>query len=64
MSSFFVKCQNLRCVQGYLPASTERRRPTLERKRQEYWNFIKQYYDTDRDENYQDTYRQVSNLLC
>jgi hypothetical protein len=46
--------------QGYLPANLERRQPVLERKRTDYWNLVKQYYDTERDEVYQDTYRQVS----
>lgn len=31
----------------------------LERKRLDYWNLVKQYYDTERDEGFQDTYRQI-----
>ena len=42
-----------------MPASTERRQQVLERKRLDYWNLVKQYYDTERDETHQDTYRQV-----
>ncbi|KAF4532643.1 hypothetical protein B566_EDAN009824 [Ephemera danica] len=46
-------------LSGYLPANLERRQPVLERKRTDYWNLVKQYYDTERDEVYQDTYRQI-----
>lgn len=31
----------------------------MERKRLDYWNLVKQYYDTERDEGFQDTYRQI-----
>lgn len=31
----------------------------MERKRLDYWSLVKQYFDTERDETYQDTYRQV-----
>lgn len=48
-----------RLLAGYLPTSSERRQQVLERKRTEYWVFVKQYYDTDRDETYQDIYRQI-----
>lgn len=34
----------------------------MERKRLDYWNLVKQYYDTERDETHQDTYRQVSSF--
>ena len=46
--------------QGYLPASVDRREPTLQRKRHEYFSFIEQYYDTRHQEMHQDTFRQVS----
>ena len=46
-------------LQGYLPASLDRREPTLERKRQEYFSFIEQYYDTRHQEMHQETFRQV-----
>ncbi|GAA6097196.1 TBC1 domain family member 22A isoform X1 [Tachysurus ichikawai] len=45
--------------QGYLPANAERRASTLQRKRQEYFGFIEQYYDSRNDEHHQDTYRQI-----
>lgn len=45
--------------QGYLPANAERRESVLQRKRQEYFGFIQQYYDSRNDEHHQDTYRQV-----
>ncbi|KAB1262082.1 TBC1 domain family member 22B, partial [Camelus dromedarius] len=47
------------CLQGYLPANTERRKLTLQRKREEYFGFIEQYYDSRNEEHHQDTYRQV-----
>lgn len=37
----------------------ERRQHVLERKRLDYWNLVKQYYDVERDEGFQDTYRQI-----
>ncbi|KAK6303045.1 hypothetical protein J4Q44_G00274000 [Coregonus suidteri] len=46
-------------LSGYLPANTERRESTLQRKRQEYFGFIEQYYDSRNDEHHQDTYRQI-----
>uniref|UniRef100_A0A673I0V7 TBC1 domain family member 22B-like n=1 Tax=Sinocyclocheilus rhinocerous TaxID=307959 RepID=A0A673I0V7_9TELE len=46
-------------LQGYLPANAERRESTLQRKRQEYFGFIEQYYDSRNDEHHQDTYRQI-----
>uniref|UniRef100_A0A673CHI4 TBC1 domain family, member 22a n=1 Tax=Sphaeramia orbicularis TaxID=375764 RepID=A0A673CHI4_9TELE len=44
---------------GYLPANAERRESVLQRKRQEYFGFIQQYYDSRNDEHHQDTYRQI-----
>ncbi|XP_060745657.1 TBC1 domain family member 22A isoform X2 [Tachysurus vachellii] len=46
-------------LSGYLPANAERRASTLQRKRQEYFGFIEQYYDSRNDEHHQDTYRQI-----
>ncbi|XP_074188989.1 TBC1 domain family member 22B-like [Rhinolophus sinicus] len=51
------------CLQGYLPANTERRALTLQRKREEYFGFIEQYYDSRNEEHHQDTYRQLSDSL-
>ncbi|XP_076475750.1 TBC1 domain family member 22 isoform X2 [Bombus vancouverensis nearcticus] len=48
-----------RLLSEYLPANLERRQHVLERKRLDYWNLVKQYYDTERDEGFQDTYRQI-----
>lgn len=50
-------------LQGYLPANAERRASTLQRKRQEYFGFIEQYYDSRNDEHHQDTYRQVTDYI-
>uniref|UniRef100_A0A8C4EYX4 TBC1 domain family, member 22a n=1 Tax=Dicentrarchus labrax TaxID=13489 RepID=A0A8C4EYX4_DICLA len=46
-------------LSGYLPANAERRDSVLQRKRQEYFGFIQQYYDSRNDEHHQDTYRQI-----
>ncbi|KAG7207005.1 hypothetical protein KM043_000896 [Ampulex compressa] len=48
-----------RLLSEYLPANIERRQHVLERKRLDYWNLVKQYYDAERDEGFQDTYRQI-----
>lgn len=55
-----VRAVTWRLLSGYLPVNLERRQAILESKRFNYWNLVKQYYDTDRDEANQDTYRQVS----
>lgn len=44
---------------GYLPANLERREVVLQRKRQDYWSLVNQYYHTDCDETYQDIYHQI-----
>lgn len=63
-----VKCQLLivtssrpffPVLKGYLPANKERRELVLQRKREEYFGFIEQYYHSRTDEHYKDTYRQV-----
>lgn len=46
-------------LSGYLPANAERRDSVLQRKRQEYFGFIQQYYDSRNEEHHQDTYRQI-----
>ncbi|XP_053562848.1 TBC1 domain family member 22B isoform X2 [Bombina bombina] len=48
-----------RLLSGYLPANNERRMLTLQRKREEYFGFIEQYYDSRNEEHHQDTYRQI-----
>ncbi|XP_071443605.1 TBC1 domain family member 22B [Hetaerina americana] len=54
-----VRAVTWRLLSGYLPANLERRPQVLERKRQEYWGLVKQYYDVELDEIYMDTYRQI-----
>eukprot|EP00039_Didymoeca_costata_P012959 m.189753 g.189753 ORF g.189753 m.189753 type:complete len:487 (-) comp15633_c0_seq2:2004-3464(-) len=45
---------------GYLPANVERRETTLQRKRQEYFGFIDQYYHTRAEEgNNSKTFHQI-----
>ncbi|EDO38219.1 predicted protein, partial [Nematostella vectensis] len=46
-------------LSGYLPANIDRRQATLDRKREEYHNFVKQYYPTRYEEIYTDTFRQI-----
>ncbi|XP_066559505.1 TBC1 domain family member 22B isoform X2 [Amia ocellicauda] len=48
-----------RLLSGYLPANMERRELVLRRKREEYFGFIEQYYDSRNDDNHRDTYRQI-----
>lgn len=54
-----VRATTWRLLSGYLSVNQERRQGMLERKRQDYWNLVKQYYDTERDEAYEDTYHQI-----
>ncbi|CAL1606876.1 unnamed protein product [Knipowitschia caucasica] len=49
-----------RLLSGYLPANRERREHVLQRKREEYFGFIEQYYDSRSDEPHRDTYRQIN----
>lgn len=48
-----------RLLSGYLAANLERRKEVLERKRLDYYNLVQQYYGTNFDETFQDTYRQI-----
>ncbi|XP_005995486.1 TBC1 domain family member 22B [Latimeria chalumnae] len=48
-----------RLLSGYLPANMERRENTLQRKRDEYFGFIQQYYNSRNEEHHQDTFRQI-----
>lgn len=44
---------------GYIPSNVDRREATLRRKREEYFNFVKKYYDTREEDIHQETYRQI-----
>lgn len=54
-----IRADTWRLLAGYLPANAERRKEVLERKRLDYLNLVQQYYHTDGDETFQDTYRQI-----
>nr|XP_027206931.1 TBC1 domain family member 22B-like isoform X1 [Penaeus vannamei] len=54
-----VRAVTWRLLNGYLPANAERREDTLKRKREEYWSFVNQYYETRHEDIYQDTFRQI-----
>lgn len=54
-----VRAVTWRLLSGYLPVNLERRQGVLDRKRQDYWSLVQQYYDTERDETNQDTYHQI-----
>ncbi|XP_053310234.1 TBC1 domain family member 22B isoform X4 [Spea bombifrons] len=54
-----VRPTTWRLLSGYLPAHKERRKLTLQRKREEYFGFIEQYYDSRNEEHHKDTYRQI-----
>ena len=58
-----VTCMLHTYLQGYLPANIDRREETLQRKRQEYRNFIDQYYHMKSDPLHVDTFRQVRNHM-
>ncbi|XP_028398263.1 TBC1 domain family member 22B-like [Dendronephthya gigantea] len=46
-------------LSGYLPVNIDRRQSVLDRKRQEYYNLLKQYYNTRHEDIHQDTFRQI-----
>jgi len=54
-----IRASTWRLLSGYLPPSIDRRQATLERKREEYFNFVSQYYPTRFEELNQETYRQI-----
>lgn len=51
-----IRAVTWRLLSGYLPANAERRQEVLERKRQDYWQLVQQYYEAERDD---ETYRQI-----
>lgn len=54
-----VRAITWRLLTGYLPANVDRRDHVLTRKREEYFSYVKQYYDTRHEDIHQDTYRQI-----
>ncbi|CAD5227337.1 unnamed protein product [Bursaphelenchus xylophilus] len=48
-----------RILSGYVPVNYDRQQVTLDRKRNEYWNYVEQYFHTRYDEQQQDTFRQI-----
>lgn len=48
-----------RLLSGYLPTNFSRREVTLERKREEYWHYVEQYFHTRFDDQHNDTFRQI-----
>ncbi|CAK5118023.1 unnamed protein product [Meloidogyne enterolobii] len=48
-----------RILSGYLPTNLDRREVTLKRKRDEYWDYVEQYFHTRYDEQHQITFRQI-----
>ncbi|XP_064400584.1 TBC1 domain family member 22A-like [Halichondria panicea] len=55
-----VRATTWQLLCGYVPANIDRREETLQRKRQEYYNFIDQYYGNRSDPQHIDTFRQIS----
>lgn len=55
-----VRATTWQLLCGYLPANIDRREDTLQRKRQEYQNFIDRYYHTRTDPLHISTFRQIS----
>ncbi|ODN05648.1 TBC1 domain family member 22B [Orchesella cincta] len=54
-----VRGTTWKLLAGYLPANIERREQVLQRKREEYWKCVQQYYDSRKEESHQDTFRQI-----
>ncbi|XP_063447933.1 TBC1 domain family member 22B-like isoform X1 [Mytilus trossulus] len=54
-----VRPTSWKILSGYLPCSVDRRAPTLERKRNEYFGFIDQYFETRFQEMHESTFRQI-----
>uniref|UniRef100_A0A1I8BHI3 TBC1 domain family member 22B n=1 Tax=Meloidogyne hapla TaxID=6305 RepID=A0A1I8BHI3_MELHA len=48
-----------RILSGYIPTNLDRRELTLKRKRDEYWDYVEQYFHTRYDEQHQITFRQI-----
>jgi hypothetical protein len=48
-----------RLLSGYIPVNMDRQKQAVERKRNEYWQFVEQYFHTRYDEQHQDTFRQI-----
>ncbi|XP_041457838.1 TBC1 domain family member 22B-like [Lytechinus variegatus] len=46
-------------LSGYLPANLERRQATLDRKREEYFGFVDQYYETRNDAQHKNMFHQI-----
>jgi len=53
------KPESWKLLAGYIPPMGDRRQLTLQRKRQEYFNFVDQYYDSRLDVQ-KDTFRQIA----
>jgi hypothetical protein len=49
-----------RILSGYVPTHAARREVTLTKKREEYWNFVEQYFHTRYDEQHSSTFHQIS----
>lgn len=48
-----------RILSGYLPTNFERQDVTLKRKREEYWDYVEQYFHTRFEDQHQETFRQI-----
>lgn len=55
-----VRSITWRLLSGYLPVNLERRNGVLERKRQDYWTLVKEYYYTEHDEVNRDIQHQIN----
>ncbi|XP_071960830.1 TBC1 domain family member 22B-like isoform X2 [Antedon mediterranea] len=54
-----VRPMTWKILLGYLPANIDRRDITLDRKREEYFNFIEQYYHTKTEPHNEEMFRQI-----
>ena len=54
-----VRPTSWKILSGYLPCVVDRREPTLQRKRNEYFGFVDQYFETRFQEMHESTFRQI-----
>ncbi|PAV64616.1 hypothetical protein WR25_01690 [Diploscapter pachys] len=54
-----LRPQAWRLLSGYLPTNVERREVTLQRKRDEYWHYVEQYFHSRFDDGNAETFRQI-----
>ncbi|CAI4224457.1 unnamed protein product [Auanema sp. JU1783] len=54
-----LRPQAWRILSGYLPTNADRREITMERKREEYWHYVEQYFHQRFDDQNAEIFRQI-----